>query len=362
MSTSYYPGDNYIKHAVNEDGKLHIFKKKPILIYVPKNEYYDAITQAFVTYNYQFKGLLSFKATNDPNKSDVKIVFTDNLMHKIDNPNIIGVGGPKRYNDDGSIANSELMVRNVYPNGKKPGMILIYNVILHEIGHCIGIMGHSPNGGDLMFEREDVNSSYRLKNFSYRDIETIKLMYSGRIDLQAKALQNAKQEKLQENVQYAQEHNNSDSYLQVAESYYNMGQYDNALNAYKKAMELNPGNLKIYLKLTNVYIKAKKYDDAMVYAKYVAKKSTDNELSYIANDNIGYIYIQKKDYESALKYYGEALKLKPEEKNQFFNYVETCYHLDKKDLAREAYNQYIKNYDVSSFDDAEKKLLNWIYN
>lgn len=359
LSSNYYPGDNYITNAVDDNGNLHVFKKKPILIYVPKNKYYDAITQAFVSYNYQFKGLLSFQATNDPNKTDIKIIFKEDLTDLIDNESIIGVGVAKEFDKDGNITYSELYVRD--RKNYTESMILVYNVILHEIGHCIGILGHSPQYSDLMYRSTERNDIYNLHNFSNRDIETIKLMYSNREDMKKAFLANAKQDKLQENLNYAKEMNNSDSYLAVADSYYNLGQYEKALDAYRKAMELNPNNYKIYVKLAFAYIKAEKYDDALVYLKYAVKKADDKEMLGVINDNIAYIYAMKADYENALMYYEQALINNPAQKTSFFGYMMACYYLNKKDLAIDAYNKYIGYYKVSDFDENDKQLLNWVF-
>ena len=359
---SYYPKDNYIANAAREDGSIHIFKKNPILIYVPKNEYYDAIAQAFVTYNYQFKGLLSFKATDDPNKSDIKIVFTDKLSDLRDDERAIGVGGPKRHDKDGNITYSELTILNKNNGGYNAGLIAVYNVILHEIGHCIGIAGHSPVPNDVLYKEESSTGNTKLKKFSSRDIETIKLMYSGRNDIISTLLRNVKNDKLHENIQYAQNTNSSDAYLEVADSYYHMGKYDEALNAYKKAMEVNPNNPKIYLKLGNTYIKSKNYEQALYYLKYAVQKANTTSQKVIANDNIAYVYAMKKDYENAMNYYFTAMQTEPDNKDEFFNYLEACWHANKKDKAKEVYNSYIHNYNPDNFSERDKKILEWINN
>ena len=360
LPPSYYPRDNYIVNAAREDGSIHIFKKNPILIYVPKNEYYDAIAQAFVTYNYQFKGLLSFKATDNPNLSDIKIVFTDKLTDLRDDERAIGVGGPKRFDKDGNITYSELTILNKKNGGYNANLISVYNVILHEIGHCIGIAGHSPVPNDAMYKEESANYNNVLKSFSSRDIETIKLMYSGRNDILASLLRNAKNDKLHENIQYAQNTNSSDAYLEVADSYYYMGKYDEALAAYKKAIEINPNNSKVYLKLGNTYIKAKKYDEALYYLNYAVQKANNTNQKVVANDNIAYVYVMKKDYENAMKYYYTALQAEPTNKDEFFNYLEACWRADKKDKAKEVYNSYIHNYNPDNFNDKDKKILEWV--
>lgn len=62
----------------------------------------------------------------------------------------------------------------------KPGTQSYYNddfllsTMLHEIGHAIGIQGHSKNQYDVMYYSTD---SYQHKTLSQRDINTIKQLY-----------------------------------------------------------------------------------------------------------------------------------------------------------------------------------------
>lgn len=56
-------------------------------------------------------------------------------------------------------------------NGKPFAQNKIYGILLHEIGHVLGIAGHSPNDSDLM-------SAYsETITISARDIATLNKIY-----------------------------------------------------------------------------------------------------------------------------------------------------------------------------------------
>lgn len=363
IPTDYYPGDNYVKNAAGNDGKVRIFKKQPILVYVPRNEYYDAITQAFVTYNSYFKGLLSFNTVEDPGKAQIKIVMTDDFGNKSDIPDAIGLGRPLRFDRDGNIIYSEvsLLTKNRYNNQKMP-LIVVYNTMLHELGHALGIAGHSQDPNDVMYKEITQQYHNDLMKFSDRDIETFKILYCGRKSVVDNALSGVKIEKLKENIKYAQESNDADSYLQVAASYYEVGEYTKAFEAYKKALELNPNNYRIYLGLSNCYLSANQYDYALTYAKHALNRAQTNEQKASCNEQIGLVYIRLEKPTDAYPYLNNALLLDNENPGYFINYLVICGALGKHDLAHEAYNNYIKNYDESAFGNKEEHIINWAKN
>ena len=356
----YYPGDNYIKNAAGNDGNVHSFKNQPILIYIPKNEYYDAITQAFVTYNNQFKGLISFNTVKNPNKAQIRIVLTDDFGNQSDIHDAIGLGRPLRFDKDGNIVYSEvaILTKNKYNNEKMP-LTIVYNTMLHELGHALGILGHSQDSGDVMYKEITPKYHYDLMSFSDRDIETFKILYSKRKYLIDNALQGAKQEKLDENIKYAEASGDADSYLNVANSYYEMGEYTKALDAYKKALELNPNNYRIYLGLASCYERAKQYEYAVTYGKRALNLAQTNEQKADCNQLLGIVYLRQDKYIDAYPYLSNALSLDSQNPAHFVNYLIVCSTLKRHDLAKDAYNSYINNYNISYFSDAQMEVINW---
>ncbi len=52
------------------------------------------------------------------------------------------------------------------------------NVVTHELGHALGLLGHSPMRADLMFSETDETS-----RLSQRDINTIRKLYQMKVDI-----------------------------------------------------------------------------------------------------------------------------------------------------------------------------------
>jgi predicted Zn-dependent protease len=53
--------------------------------------------------------------------------------------------------------------------------VLVGKLVLHEIGHTLGIVGHSDNRDDIMFYSIDV--SPREGRVSERDVKTLSELY-----------------------------------------------------------------------------------------------------------------------------------------------------------------------------------------
>ncbi len=59
-------------------------------------------------------------------------------------------------------------------DGSEPSLGLLYETVLHEMGHALGLAGHSPDKADIMYPRIVGGRDERL---SARDRETLRLLY-----------------------------------------------------------------------------------------------------------------------------------------------------------------------------------------
>jgi len=60
-------------------------------------------------------------------------------------------------------------------DGREARLEDVYTTVLHEMGHALGLGGHSPNKADVMYPWRQ--QSRRLTTLSPRDRETLRLLY-----------------------------------------------------------------------------------------------------------------------------------------------------------------------------------------
>ena len=168
----------------------------------------------------------------------------------------------------------------------------VYNTALHEIGHTLGIMGHSDYPGDIMYSmKEDSNSMLSLYNtsdqaLSMRDLKTLVLLY--RIEPTISNVANLHSEnfyypplilgndeillqrKLIEYRNYILQYPNLPAgYINIASVYGDLGDTKSALMALDQAEKISKNPDDIYLIMYNraiVYYNSQNYEQAMLFA------------------------------------------------------------------------------------------------
>jgi len=139
----------------------------------------------------------------------------------------------------------------------------------------------------------------------------------------------------------------------VEYSYYNMGnaygdkkEYDKAIKAYQKAIEINPKKDEAYYNMGIAYGAKKEYDQAITfYQKAIALNPKDDD----AYNNIGIAYGAKKEYDKAIEAYQKAIEINPKKDEAYNNMGNTYYAKKEYDKAIEAYQKAIEINSTRSY-------------
>ena len=134
--------------------------------------------------------------------------------------------------------------------------------------------------------------------------------------------------------------------LLSAEDYYNKGlaffeqsNYSEAINNYKKAIELDPTYIQAYLDMSDACFYQRKYEEAIANYDAVIELEPANAYAYYSKGVMLYFLFK---YDEAIKMYDEAIKIDPDYGDAYQSKGNSLFSLERYSEAMECYDKALK--------------------
>ncbi|MBQ4647250.1 MAG: matrixin family metalloprotease [Candidatus Gastranaerophilales bacterium] len=145
--------------------------KKPdkLKVFIKGQAKREILKQAFHKWDYELYQLVNFEYVDQENNADIVCYCVDSI-----NSTTAGITKYARTTK-GDLVKAEIQISLIDPNNNYFNDKEILSVTLHEIGHALGIAGHSKNLNDIMYYSTD---SYKNGIISKKDVNTMMKIYS----------------------------------------------------------------------------------------------------------------------------------------------------------------------------------------
>lgn len=336
-------GENYIENAPM-DGQILRWdvSKFPLWVYFKNNStnapsyFIPTIQQAFLQWQGTSGHLVSFNFTDDEKKAN--IVVSINPSTDMKQCSQAGCKYTVAYTipDIGGdfLKKMDIFFYDSNNFGQPFSQKEIFNTAIHEIGHALGVMGHSSNPDNIMFMETNPNErSYfeslrsDFQSLSQADLNTLSLLYKLVPDITNTPLsefdtsrqfyphiilgsdEQITSQKILEAQNYIQRAPDlPNGYIDLAAAYDELKQYDKALDALDQALQHCSNDAEQFLVYYNtavIYMSLKDWQNCFEYADLASQAdptSVDAQgVKAMAYYNLGHRAEAKQAYAEAIE-------------------------------------------------------------
>jgi len=124
--------------------------------------------------------------------------------------------------------------------------------------------------------------------------------------------------------------------MELGEQYFNARKFDEAIEAYLKCIEMDEKNVDAYIKLSEVYVEQKNYEEAAAILEQGYESTEDESLIAKAAEiytDLGKRYYKDEDYSSAIEAFEKAIAVDPTYVNAYMQLSDLYYYLEEYDNA-----------------------------
>ena len=132
---------------------------------------------------------------------------------------------------------------------------------------------------------------------------------------------------------------NAQNYFDLGYKYYNNGEYEKAVDAYKKYIAENPQNSAAYNNLGGAYFGLSDYANAADAFRRAIELDPQNADAY---NNLGLAYANMSNYASAVDAYKKAIEINPQLADAYFNLGNAYANINNYASAVDAYKKAIE--------------------
>lgn len=284
-------GDNYIDYVLSNSGDICKWRAFPLSVYIEPKKQKEAAKKAFAQWESKTKKMVCFTYVNSPENAKITVKFKDKLESTSTEERFFA-GFSKPTFDGIYFAKSDISILTKEPqSGTDFDDNYILGVTLHEIGHTLGFMGHSPNDNDVMA----ASSASPKTELTQRDINTMMLVYKiDRKILSARKAGNVDLKLKQANEYIKNSPNKYIGWASLGEYYFSKKNYQEAIKNYKKAISMEPDRASLHFSLGSCY-----------------RLSGDKQNAYLSFQKACQLEPSNAEYNSAYKFLGNELGKKP---------------------------------------------------
>lgn len=333
-------GENYIEQSPSDNKILRWdVTKFPLKVYIKNNSqsapryYQDTIQKAFLQWQESTKNFINFKFIDNEKEANIIVSINPSTdMQKCEQEDCkytVAYTTPTISGD--LLKKLDILFYDSNNLGQPFSQREIYNTALHEIGHALGIMGHSYNKDDIMYLETNENDYFdkfrsNFQLLSQTDLNTLNLLYELVPDITNTPLN-----------EFDTSHQFFSPIILGSEAQINSSKMLEAQNYINSAPNLPNG----YIDLAAAYAQEKQYNNAIESLNKALSLCSNNNEKFTVYYNLAVTYMRIKDWKNALESANIAKQMSPTSNIDgliaFINY-----NLGNKELAKKSYIESIQ--------------------